>query len=104
MLDDDEPAEMNSLYSDAAWAAYDAADQDVRRDRWTGIVTAWVQGDDDKVRELIGPLALAELIDLDCTLTSLRYEIRRAISRTNAPWVKQVRPEHQRGEHPSDRG
>jgi hypothetical protein len=78
---------------EAAWQAHDARDQDLRRARWVAVVTGWVLGQDDMVSKLIGPMTLAELIDLDSSLTSLRYEIRQITAQKGAPWSKTPRPE-----------
>ena len=94
MLSENEPEKLGSLYAeDQVWDAYDSRDQDIRRARWTAVVTGWVLGHDDMVTKMISPLTLAELIDLDASLTGLRHEVRRVIAKTNAPWIKQPRPE-----------
>lgn len=85
-MSQEEPEQLGALYAELdAWDAYDAEDQDVRRARWVAIVTAWVLAHDEMVGKLIGPLSLAELIDLDSTLTSLRHEIRDVIAKTGTP-------------------
>jgi hypothetical protein len=88
------PPQLGCLYHEAeAWDAYDEQDQDLRRARWLAIMTGWVLGQDDMVGKLIAPLTLAELIDLDASLTSLRYEVRHALAKLDAPWTKRTRPE-----------
>ena len=93
LVNDEPPPQLGSLYDEAeAWDAYDDQDQDLRRARWLAIMTGWVLGQDDMVGKLIAPLTLAELIDIDASLTSLRYEVRHVIAKTNAPWIKPRRP------------
>jgi hypothetical protein len=90
--------DLNALAGDdEAWAAYELQDQDVRRARWTAIVAGYVLGQDVMVRKLIGPLTLAELIDLDASLTGLRHEVRRVISGLDAPWAKAERTQPDQG-------
>lgn len=84
--DTEEPPQLESLYdADEVWDAYDARDQGLKRARWTAVAVAWVMGHDDMAAKLIGPMDLAELIDLDSVLTDLRHEVRRFISQQNAP-------------------
>lgn len=81
-MSEHEPHQLQSLYhAKETWDAYDSEDQDLRRARWTAIVAGWVLVQEGMVQKLIDPLPLAELIDLDATLTSLRYEIRHAVAR-----------------------
>lgn len=87
------PDPLGSIDDQATWDAHDAQDQDLRRARWTAVVTGWVLGNDRMVTKLIGPMTLAELIDLDASLTSLRYEIRQIVAQQGAPWTKRPRPE-----------
>lgn len=75
-----------SLYDDEqVWDAHDAADQDLRRARWVAILTGWVLNHDEMVSKLLDPMTLPELIDLDASITSLRYEVRRAVTKLDAP-------------------
>jgi hypothetical protein len=93
-LVNDEPPQLGSLYrEDEMWDAYDGEDQDLRRARWLAITAGWVLGQDDMVTKLLAPLTLAELIDLDASLTGLRHEVRHVIAKTSAPWTKNTRPE-----------
>ena len=78
---------------EAAWDAHDARDQDLRRARWLAVVTGWVLGQDEMVTKLIAPMTHAELIDLDASLTSLRYEIRQITAKLDTSWSKTPRPE-----------
>lgn len=94
MLSDDEPEQLGSLYDEEeVWDAYDRRDQDLRRARWTALMVGWVHGQDKMVAKLLAPLTLAELIDLDSSLTGMRHDVRQAIAKTDAPWIKQPRPE-----------
>lgn len=90
MIAEDMPEPPVDIYNRSdIWEQHDGKDQDFRRARWVAILAAWaLGGGDEMVRKLIGRLDLPELIDLDATLTSLRYEIRRAIVNTEAPWIK----------------
>jgi hypothetical protein len=82
----EDPPQLGALYNaDEVWTAYDARDQGLRRARWTAVAVAWVMGHDDMAAKLVGPMDLAELIDLDSVLTDLRHEVRRAIARLDAP-------------------
>jgi hypothetical protein len=85
------PDPLGSIDDEATWEAHDARDQDLRRARWLAVVTGWVLGQDEMVTKLIAPMTLAELIDLDASLTSLRYEIRQIVAKLDAPWTKQPR-------------
>jgi len=85
-LINDEPEGLSTLYHDeAAWDDYDSQDQDLRRARWAAMVAGWALGQDDMVQKMLGPLPLAELIDLDASLTSLRDEVRQVVARRDAP-------------------
>jgi len=92
-LINDEPEGLSLLYHDeAVWDDYDSQDQDLRRARWAAIVAGWALGQDDMVQRMLGPLPLAELIDLDASLTGLRLEVRRAVEAIGAPRAGKPRP------------
>lgn len=85
MLADDTP-ETPDLFDEAeVWEAYEAKDQDLRRARWTALLAGWALSRDRMVEKLLESLDLPELIDLDSSLTSLRYEIRKVIAKQGAP-------------------
>ena len=93
MLSNDQPAVMNSV-DDQAWDAYDATtDHDLRRARWLAIAAGWILGQDEMLTKLLSPLSLAELIDLDASLTGLRYELRQVIAKMDEPRTKMALPE-----------
>lgn len=94
MLSDDMPEIGADLYEDhETWKAYEDRDHDLRRARWTAVLSGWALGRDEMVEKLIRQMDLPELIDLDASLTSLRYEMRRMIAKHEAPLVKMLRRE-----------